>query len=167
MKRRIDFLEKQYSVTVFGHAGGHYLQVADGQAQPVALTMKTMHHGIIQLGDQRMDIQLAVKGETAYIRAIDRTFTLRVVDPVEQAAQEAGGGSNTARAPMPGTVVEVQVAAGEMVSKGQPMITIESMKILMVITATRDGEVSEIHFEPGHTFDKNATLVTLKEIEEA
>jgi len=62
--------------------------------------------------------------------------------------------------------VEVQVAAGEAVSKGQPLITIESMKILMVITATRDGEVSEVHFEPGDTFDKNAALVTLKEKEE-
>lgn len=162
MKRRIDFLEEQYSVTVFGHTGGHYLQVADGQVQPAALTMRTMHHGIIQLGDQQMDIQMAVKGEAAYIRAFDRTFTLRIVDPVEQAAQEAGGGSNTARAPMPGTVVEVQVAVGEMVYKGQPMITIESMKILMVISASRDGEVAEVHFSPGDTFDKNTALITLK-----
>lgn len=167
MKRRIDLLDEHHTVTVFGQPGEQRLQVADGDSQSVALTMGADGNASIQLGDQRMDIQMVVKGETAYIRAFDRTFTLRIVDPVEQAAQEAGGGSNTARAPMPGTVVEVQVATGEMVSKGQPMITIESMKILMVITATRDGEVSEIHFEPGHTFDKNATLVTLKEIEEA
>ena len=144
----------------------NYLQVTDGESQPAALTVGTECKYTIQLGDQRADIQMAVKGETAYIRAFDRTFTLRIVDPVEQAAQEAGGSSNIARAPMPGTVVEVQVAAGEAVSKGQPMITIESMKILTVIAATRDGEVSEIHFEPGHTFDKNAALVTLKEKEE-
>ena len=166
MKRRIDLLDEHHTVTVFGQPGELRLQVANGEPQPAALAVGTECQGTIQLGDHRSDIQMAVKGETAYIRAFDRTFTLRIVDPVEQAAQEAGGGSNTARAPMPGTVVEVQVAAGEAVSKGQPLITIESMKILMVITATRDGEVSEVHFEPGDTFDKNAALVTLKEKEE-
>ena len=40
------------------------------------------------------------------------------------------------------------------------------MKILMVITAPRDGEVSQVHFEPRDTFDKNAVLVTLREKEE-
>jgi 3-methylcrotonyl-CoA carboxylase alpha subunit len=47
------------------------------------------------------------------------------------------------------------------------MITIESMKILTVITAPRDGMVSDIHFKPGDTFDKSAVLVTLSEQEEA
>jgi len=166
MKRRIDLLDEHYTVTVFGQSGEWRLQVVDGEPQPAELAVGTEFQGTIQLGDQKADIQMAVKGETAYIRAFDRTFTLRIVDPVEQAAQEGGGSSNTARAPMPGTIVEVQVAAGEVVSKGQPMITIESMKILTVITATRDGEVSEVHFEPGDTFDKNAALVTLKEKEE-
>jgi len=166
MRRRIDLLDEHYTVTVSGQSGEQRLQVADGKAQSAVLTVGRQYHRVIQLGDQRADIQMAVKGETAYIRAFDRTFTLRIVDPVEQAAQEAGGSSNTARAPMPGTVVDVQVTVGEGLTKGQPMITIESMKILTVITAPRDGEVSEVHFEPGDTFDKNAALVTLREKEE-
>ena len=166
MKRRIDLLDEHHTVTVFGQPGQQRLQVADGEPQPAALIRGAKYQATIQLGDQRADIQMAVKGETAYIRAFDRTFTLRIVDPVDQAAQEAGGGGNTARAPMPGTVVEVQMTAGEAVSKGQPMLTIESMKILMVITAARDGKVSEVHYGPGDTFDKNAALVTLKELEE-
>ena len=165
MKRRIDLLDEHRSVTVFGQSGDWRLQVEDGELQTASLAMGTGCKGTIQLGDQKADIQMAVKGETAYIRAFDRMFTLRIVNPVEQAAQEAGG-SSTARAPMPGMVVEVHVATGEVVSRGQPMITIESMKILTVITAPRDGEVSEVHFEPGDTFDKNAALITLKEQEE-
>lgn len=168
MRRRIDFLNEHYTVTVSGQPGEQSLQVADGKPQPAALTVEGGRHHVIQLGDQRADVQIAVKGETAYVRAFDRTFTLQIVNPVEQAAQEAGGAasSSTARAPMPGMVVEVRVAAGERVTKGQPMITIESMKILMVIAAPRDGEVSKIHFEPGGSFDKNAALVTLIEKKE-
>ena len=112
------------------------------------------------------DIQIAVKGETAYIKAFGRTFALEVVDPVEQASQESGD-SDTAKAPMPGMVVDTHVALGENVNKGQDLITIESMKILTVITAPRDGEVSRINFESGSTFDKNDVLVTLKEKEDA
>ncbi|NOX33804.1 MAG: acetyl-CoA carboxylase biotin carboxyl carrier protein subunit [Deltaproteobacteria bacterium] len=109
---------------------------------------------------------MAVKGETAYIRAFGRTFTLHIVNPVEQAAQETGTGSDTARAPMPGMVVEILVSEGETLTKGQPMITIESMKILTVIISPRDGEVSMVHLKSGDTFDKNASLVTLKKEEE-
>jgi biotin carboxyl carrier protein len=58
------------------------------------------------------------------------------------------------------------VNEGDKVTKGQPMMTIESMKILTVITAPSDGEVSQIHFEPGDTFEKNATLITLTAIDE-
>jgi biotin carboxyl carrier protein len=166
MKRRIDLLDEQYSVTVFNRPGEQRVQVADGEAQPAVLTMGAECKGTIQLGNRQANIQMAVKGETAYIRAFDRTFTLQIVDPVEQAAQEAGGSSSTARAPMPGMIVQVLVTTGEAVTKGQQMMTIESMKILMLITAPRDGEVSEVHFEPGESFDKNAVLVTLKQKEE-
>jgi biotin carboxyl carrier protein len=67
---------------------------------------------------------------------------------------------------MPGVVVETEVAAGDQVTKGQPMITIESMKMLMVINAPMSGEVLCVHFEPGQTFDKSAILVSLTQVEE-
>ena len=166
MQRRIDLLDEHHTVTVFGQPNAQRLQVADGEPQPVTLTLDAEGRRVIQLGDQRADLQMTVKGETAYIRAFDRTFTLHIVDPVDQAAQEVGGSSNTARAPMPGMVVEINVAAGDPVTKGQPMITIESMKILTMITAPRDGEVSQVHVGPGDTFDKNSALITLREKEE-
>ncbi len=166
MQRRIDLLDKQYITTVSGHPGEHHIQVGDGMPQQACLTMENNFHGRIQLGDQEVDLQMAVRGETAFIRAFGRTFTLSVVDPVEQASQEAGGRKDTAPAPMPGMVVEVHAAEGEKVVKGQPLITIESMKILTIITAPRDGEVAIVNFEPGKTFDKNAALVTLKEMED-
>ena len=167
MQRRIDLLNESYRVTVLGQHKAQHLQVADGLPQSAVLTIGQDNHSIIQLGDDKADIQMAVKGEKAYIRAFGRTFTLGIVNPVEQAAQDAGSGSDTALAPMPGRVVKVHVAAGEKVLKGQPVITIESMKILTVITAPRIGEVSQVHFEQGKTFDRNAPLITLKEKEKA
>lgn len=167
MQRRIDLLDQQYITTVSGHPGNHYLQVEEDKTQQACLTMKNDFHGTIQLGDEQADLHLAIKGETAFIRAFGRTITLDIVDPVEQASQEAGRGKDTAcaRAPMPGTVVDVHVAEGDKVAKGDPMITIESMKILTIITAPRDGEIAKINSDPGNTFDKNEVLVFLRETE--
>ncbi len=166
MQRRIDLMNHNYTVAVTGTAGNRKIQVDDQTPAPVTLIK---HNGCthqIDVDGQKEVIQIAVKGEAAYIKAFGHTFTLKVVDPVEQAAQESGGSDN-AKAPMPGMVVDIHVAKGDKVKKGQDLITIESMKMLTVMTAPRDGEVSGIHFEPGSTFDKNDVLVTLKEKEAA
>ncbi len=102
----------------------------------------------------------------AYIRAFGQTFELRIVNPVEQAGLSVKEGSNKARAPMPGVVVDIHVAEGEPILKGQSMMTIESMKILTAIQAPINGKVGKIHFEPGEPFEKGAILVTLSPQEE-
>ncbi len=165
MQRQIDILNEQRDVKVFDRCGERYIKVDDCVPQLAALKSNGDDTHVIQLGDHHTRIQMAVKGETAYIRAFGRTFTLHIVDQVEQAAQKAGGGGNSARAPMPGVVVEVKVVEGDRVKKGQPVMTIESMKILTVIKAPRDGEVSRVNYEDGQTFDKNAVLVSLREKE--
>jgi biotin carboxyl carrier protein len=161
MRRVIDLLDGHYQVTVSGGPGSYYVSVENGDPRSAALTVDDFGGGRIRWGDHSAGVQIVVRGETAYIRAFERTFSLRVVDPVEQAAQATGGLSNNARAPMPGLVVDVKVAAGDCVVKGQSMMTIESMKMLTVITAPRDGQVARVHFEPGQTFEKNAVLISL------
>jgi biotin carboxyl carrier protein len=161
MQRQIDLLNEQYNVNVTGRPEKQLLQVESGEPLSAALISTTNGKSIITLGDQSVEAEIAVKGEVAYIQAFERTFTLSIIDPVEQASRETGGKKNSARAPMPGIVVDIDVAAGDSVTSGQPMMTIESMKILTVITAPRDGEVGQIHFEPGDTFDKNAALISL------
>ncbi len=167
MRRLIELLDKQYRVTVFNGPGTRRLQVEDHEPVIAGLSISDSGNQVIRFGDHTALLKMTVKGEWAFIRAFDRTFALRIIDPVEQAAQESGEGhGSTAKAPMPGTVVEVKVKDGDRVVKGQPMMIIESMKILTVISAPRDGVVAGIHFETGCTFDKNAVLVTLADVKE-
>ncbi|MBU0971029.1 MAG: hypothetical protein KKC20_10305 [Proteobacteria bacterium] len=160
MQRRINLCDKPYLVTRIGPPRTQQLKVDDGQFQPVRLTSMKNGQAMIQLGGSRVHVQMAVKGETVYIRAFNQTFALDILNPVEQAARGNFEG-NTCRAPMPGTVVTVDVEAGTRVMEGQSMMTIESMKILTNICAPREGEVARVHFEPGSTFGKNAALITL------
>jgi pyruvate carboxylase len=52
-------------------------------------------------------------------------------------------------APMPGVVVTVNVSSGGAVKQGDPMFTIEAMKMETVLRAERDGRISEVNVEPG------------------
>jgi len=166
MHRRIELIDEYDDVTVYGRFSKHLVQINDADPQPAVLTVTDSGDHIIQLGEQRTRLDIRVKGEMAYIQAFGQTFELRIVNPVEQAGRSLKGGRNKARAPMPGVVVDIHVAEGEQILKGQSMMTIESMKILTAIQAPRNGNVGKIHFAPGEPFEKGAILVTLSPQEE-
>lgn len=52
-------------------------------------------------------------------------------------------------APMPGLVVRVMVHPGELVEKGQKLLSLEAMKMEMTIYAERSGRIAEILVQPG------------------
>jgi biotin carboxyl carrier protein len=166
MKRRIDLLDSHYTVTIHNTPRETLMTIDTETPRPVAITPVTGTRHLIHMGENRVQLEMAVKGNMVYIRAFDRTFALGIVNPVEQAAQETGISSSTICAPMPGMVVEVTAAAGDRVAKGQPVMTIESMKILTVLTAPKDGDIARIFVNPGDSFDKNAVLITLSTTKE-
>ncbi len=166
MRRHIMVQSEHHEVTVMDRGGETWMTVGEGLEKKIDLVKDLSGSYQVDVGEKSEQIEMVVKGETAFIKAFGRNFTLQVVDPVEQAVTSSGGHSNSSKAPMPGVVVKVMVEVGDVVTKGQPMMTIESMKILTVIKAPRDGSVAQVHRDSGQTFDKNAVLVSLTEIEE-
>ena len=167
MHGRIKLLDNYYDISVTGRSPHYLVRIGDSEARPAVLDIMDSGDCTIRLGEQRARTHIRVKGEMVYIRAFGQTFELRIVNPVEQAGLAVTGSSNRARSPMPGVVVDIHVAEGERVARGQPLMTIESMKILTAITAPGNGKVGKIHFAPGESFEKEAILVTLCPEDEA
>ena len=67
------------------------------------------------------------------------------------------------RSPMAATVVEFAVAAGQAVRTGDLLAIVEAMKMEHVLTAPRDGTVSEVAGEPGAQVAEGAKVVVLGE----
>ena len=65
-------------------------------------------------------------------------------------------------APMPGKVTSVDVAAGEQVSKGQRLLTLEAMKMEHAMLAPFDGVVAELNVEAGAQVQVEAVLARVE-----
>jgi len=81
-----------------------------------------------------------------------KSYDFDVPHPLESAAS-ATDGIGSLRAPMPGLVKLVRAAAGEHVSKGQPLLVLEAMKMEHVIAAPQTGTIAEIAAEGAQVSD--------------
>ncbi|WP_378943610.1 acetyl/propionyl/methylcrotonyl-CoA carboxylase subunit alpha [Mesorhizobium sp. ANAO-SY3R2] len=90
-----------------------------------------------------------------------RSFDFAISDPFARAA-EIGEGASSMRAPMPGLVKLVRAAKGDKVSKGQPLLVLEAMKMEHTINATHDGTIHEIAAEGAQVTD-GTVLVRFEE----
>lgn len=86
----------------------------------------------------------AVAGDTVWVcRGSECTELRRVRDSVgESRGRVTAGGAISS--PMPGTVLAVHAARGARVHRGDPIVTVEAMKMEHVVAAPSDGTVSKI-----------------------
>ena len=69
------------------------------------------------------------------------------------------------RSPMPGKVVAVAVAVGDIVVKGQPLVTLEAMKMEHALAAPFDGKVAELTVAAGDQVAEGVVLARLEKAE--
>ena len=77
-----------------------------------------------------------------------------------KAAAPVAGGEQV-KAPMPGNVLDVKVAVGQQVKKGDVLLILEAMKMENEINAPKDGTVAQVTVTKGATVDSGAVLVVL------
>lgn len=76
-------------------------------------------------------------------------------------AAPAREGVMTVVAPMPGTIVDVQVSPGDRVNKGQTLMILEAMKMENEILAPHDCTISLTHVTKGASVNAGDALVAL------
>ena len=66
---------------------------------------------------------------------------------------------NQVKAPMPGLIIDIKVAPGDTVKKGDPLLILEAMKMENVLKSPGDGQVQAIVVKKGDSVEKNQVLV--------
>jgi 3-methylcrotonyl-CoA carboxylase alpha subunit len=92
-----------------------------------------------------------------------RQTAVSLFDPFAVDLDAAAGSGGIVKAPMHGKLVALFVTAGEAVTKGQRLAIVEAMKMEHVLTAPRDGTVTEVGAEPGAQVAEGAKVVVLGE----
>ena len=79
--------------------------------------------------------------------------------PAAPAAAPAGGTVITC--PMPGTIIDIKVAAGQAVAEGQVLVIFEAMKMENEIVAPCAGTVASINVNKGDSVNSGSVLMSL------
>jgi geranyl-CoA carboxylase alpha subunit len=149
-------------------------------------TQRTLH---VRADDGRVDIQLDGKHHTLQIVAREERWLTLELDGVQRRALVADDGHTLhlaqgghafaftevspwpqrdasidprrARAPVAGTVAQVLVQAGQTVAAGQPLVSVEAMKMEMWLNAAAAGTVRAVHAALKAPVESGAVLVEL------
>jgi len=75
-----------------------------------------------------------------------------------------GRGSGRVRSPMPATVAALHVGQGQAVNEGDPLVSVEAMKMEHLLRAPLSGVVSEVLVRPGQSVALDQHLVTVSAV---
>ncbi len=158
MKKTIVVDGEPQSCALMRVPGGLRLQVAQ---RSFDCALEALGDGRYRLraGDARREVLIAQHGDQIWVHIDGRTHAIQRINPLDALAASGHGGADSTLAPMPGTILTVQVEAGEIVKAGQTLLTMESMKLEVTISAPHDGEIAEVLCAPGQTVPVKATLV--------
>lgn len=84
--------------------------------------------------------------------------------PPKPEAPKAGtsnGGGEAIVAPMPGTILRVEVSTGDAVTKGDTLLILEAMKMENEILAPNDGVVKQLNVSKGASVNPGDILIVL------
>ena len=76
------------------------------------------------------------------------------------AAKPAAGGA--VKSPLPGVVLDIQVAVGDRVGTGQRLMILEAMKMENDIVAPVDGKVVALYVKEGDSVESNSKIASIE-----
>lgn len=124
--------------------GGLHMLV-DGRSVHVRVEEGEGKMRIVEVNGHRFEVNL----KDHYDRLLDQLGMSRTDDVADQ----------DLKAPMPGKVLSITVTEGQVVSKGDPLLILEAMKMENVIKAPADAVVGSILCTQGAAVEKNTVLI--------
>ncbi len=143
---------------------GRQLGLFEGEWLPVRLTPLDAAHFQFEWGAQVRTVTVDKVDDTIHINISGQRITLSPVDTrCADGAQVAG--NERLVAPMPGTVIAVEVRENQRVTRGMALLTLEAMKMEHTISAPYDGIITRLFFHAGDQVREGDQLLTLEESE--
>ena len=152
-RRRVELAASAFGTSVFG-VDDHTV-IADG---------RMLQPGVLSLVVEGRQYRCVLDGDAVIVNGSRFSFSL--ADPRSLAAQRGasagGSGARSVKAPMPGRVVRVLVAAGDLVQEAQGLVAIEAMKMQNELKSPKAGRVVRVAVAMGETVAAGDVLVVIE-----
>jgi biotin carboxyl carrier protein len=155
VERRLSVIDErgEHSVTVFDD--GRVL--VDG----VAIATRVIGDGQVRLGaDESTAAWVASSGDLRWVFLNGSVYELET-QVTGRGRRRAASGHSSLSAPMPATVIRVEVSPGVRVRRGDTLVVLEAMKMELPIRADTDGTVASVTCKPGDLVQPGAPLVEI------
>ena len=146
-------------------------KVADPWGKALGFRLNAPERGAITVqheGERRVIDLMSLVDVEGYVEpVVDGVLAFRdgrplLFTPPRFASGDGPAVAGTILAPMPGRVTSVNVAAGDVVTKGQKLLTLEAMKMEHALTAPFDGVVAELNAAAGAQVQVDALLARVE-----
>ncbi|MEU7900151.1 biotin carboxylase N-terminal domain-containing protein [Nonomuraea sp. NPDC049152] len=129
----------------------------DPVPEGVRVVSATPYQVVVEVGGVRHTFAVAHHGAGVYVGDTRLIPLPRLPEPAEHHAP------GSLLAPMPGSVLRVEVEQGDTVVKGQVVLVLEAMKMEHQIAAPADGVVAAVMVEKGSQVEAEAVLAIIEE----
>jgi geranyl-CoA carboxylase alpha subunit len=131
----------------------------DGTAHTLRVLARDGRWLTLELDGVQRRALVADDGHTLHLAQGGHTFVFTEASPWPR--RDLAIDPRRARAPVAGTVAQVLVRAGDAVAAGQPLVSVEAMKMEMWLNAAAAGTVRAVHAAPKAAVASGAVLVEL------
>jgi propionyl-CoA carboxylase alpha chain len=113
----------------------------------------------IQLAPTRTGYALTTRGATHKVRVLPQRVAHLAAHMIEKVPPDL---SRMLICPMPGLLVKLHVGEGEEVQPGQPLATVEAMKMENILRAEKQGTIARINAAEGDSLAVDAVILELE-----
>jgi acetyl/propionyl-CoA carboxylase alpha subunit len=132
--------------------------------RPVRVDARLLERGVMSLLVEGRQYRCVLDGDGVVIGG--RRYGFEMDDPRSLTGRRGAGagteGPRPVKAPMPGRVVRVLVAAGDEVAEGQGVVVIEAMKMQNELKSPKAGRVARVGVALGDTVGSGDVLVVVE-----
>lgn len=137
-----------------------YMAVLDGREISVHVLRAENGRMDLLVDGQRVVAYISLDGAKRWVTVGGHTSALTKTSGAKRGVRHDHAGGLTA--PMPGQIRSVSVSVGDVVKRGQTLLTMEAMKMEIRIQALKDGVVKSVSVTQGQTVEREQILIEME-----
>jgi biotin carboxyl carrier protein len=113
-------------------------------------------------GDKRWRVAVAADGKATWVFVDGQVARIDTPEAAPSRGRPKGRGDGGVMAPMPATVIALNVTPGQPVNEGDTLIVLEAMKMELPIKSPRSGTIKAVHCAKGDLVQPGVSLLEIE-----